>query len=98
MSCSIAPEYGILQVYDDGTVQQQSVKRRLLLRNTGLQPRDLRRIDPSAASNSAPFIVVRHPAAASDAEAAASTLDTKRLIETCSRRCCGWHRCDANQR
>jgi hypothetical protein len=57
---SIAPEYGILQVYDDGSVQQQSVKRRVLLRNTGLQPRDLRRIDPSAAStNSAPFIVVR---------------------------------------
>jgi len=78
-------------------VQQQSVKRRLLLRNTGLQPRDLRRIDPSAASNSAPFIVVRvpqprfHLVRYSSEAADGGSPQPKRRLSRC-------YRCDPNQR
>jgi len=53
------PWYDIVRVNQDGTVREQRMQRRELLRSTGLQPRDLRRIDPHLSlTNSAPIVVV----------------------------------------
>jgi len=53
------PMYDVIWMEEDGAMRKQQIVRRQLLRATGLQPRELRRIDPAMTlTTSAPTLVV----------------------------------------